>query len=242
MVNEGSWKSNHKTLILPNFRVNFLIPQKPVLIKNGLCDWPAFDSWKDLNYLQKIAGYRTVPIELGTKYDDENWSQGLFRFAEFLKLYFTENSNNSETAYLAQHDLFDQIPRLKEDIKIPEYCAISSEVAIKSWFGPKNTISSMHTDPKQNLLSQVFGEKLVILAAPKDSPNLYPHEGILDNTSQIDPTSLDLENFPLSKNVKFHKIHLKAADMLFIPKLWWHYVKSLSISASVSFWFDIPED
>lgn len=137
--------------------MNYLLKQKPLLIKNGITHWSAYKNWKDLNYFYKIAGHRTIPIELGKKYDDENWSQGLFKFGEFLKLHMKNENSTNETAYLAQHDLFDQIPRLKEDIKIPEYCAISEkEPAIKAWIGPKNTISSMHTDPKDNLLCQVF--------------------------------------------------------------------------------------
>ena len=30
------------------------------------------------------------------------------------------------TAYLAQHRLFDQVPRLREDIQLPDYCALST--------------------------------------------------------------------------------------------------------------------
>lgn len=229
-------------LSLESFWTNYLFPQKPLVIKNGVNHWPAFQKWKDMDYLTNLAGFRTVPIELGSKYDSENWSQGLFKFEEFLRLYFVEPHEDREVAYLAQHDLFDQIPRLKRDIKVPEFCAISeSEPVIKAWIGPKNTISSMHTDPKQNLLCQVFGEKLLILAAPEYSTNLYPHDGILNNTSKIDPTNLNFEEFPLSRKVKFFRVHLKAGDILFIPKLWWHYVQSLTPSASVSFWFEFDD-
>jgi [protein]-arginine 3-hydroxylase / protease len=112
---------------------------------------------------------------------------------------------------------------------------------VKSWIGPANTISTMHTDNQHNLLCQVKGSKLVILAAPDEAPNLYPYEGMLNNTCQIDPESLDLALFPLSKNVKFYKIVLNAGEILYLPKLWFHYVRSLTPSISLSFWFDIEE-
>lgn len=194
--------------------------------------------WKDMNYFMTIAGYRTVPIELGKKYDSDDWSQGMFRLGEFLKNFMSDNCANTQSAYLAQHDLFDQIPCLRNDFCVPDYCAISStDPVVKSWIGPGNTISTMHTDDKHNLLCQVMGEKLVILASPDDSNHLYPYEGLLNNTSQVDPENPNYDEFPLSKNVKFYKIILKAGETLYIPKLWHHYVRSLTPSISISFWF-----
>lgn len=198
--------------------------------------------WNDLNYFMNVAGYRTVPIELGKKYDSDDWSQGMFRLGEFLKKFLSAESNNSQTAYLAQHDLFDQIPQLREDFTVPDYCAISSkDPIVKSWIGPKNTISTMHTDNKHNLLCQVMGEKLIILASPNDSNNLYSYEGLLNNTSQVDPENLNFTEFPLCKKVKFFKLILKAGEILYLPKMWFHYVRSLSPSISISFWFDNDE-
>lgn len=185
------------------------------------------------------AGYRTVPIELGKKYDHDDWSQGTFLFGEFLKEFMTDSSKVTQSGYLAQHDLFDQIPKLRRDIIVPDFCAISSnDPVIKSWIGPKNTISTMHTDDKHNILCQVMGEKLVILASPEEAENLYSYDGLLKNTSQVDPENLDVNEFPLSAKVNFLKVILRPSEILYIPKLWFHYVRSLSTSISVSFWFD----
>jgi [protein]-arginine 3-hydroxylase / protease len=223
-----------------NFWTKYFYLHRPAKLQNCINHWPAMTRWSDLNYFMGVAGYRTVPIELGKKYDSDDWSQGMFRFGEFLKEFMSIESSGKVSGYLAQHDLFDQVPQLRKDISIPDFCAIgTSEMVIKSWIGPANTISTMHTDDKHNLLCQVMGEKLVILAAPSDSVNLYTYEGILNNTCQVDPENLDFEEFPLARSVKFQKVILKAGEMLFIPKLWFHYVRSLSPSISVSFWFDV---
>lgn len=79
-----------------------------------------------------------------------------------------------ETAYLAQHELFDQIPPLRRDIMTPDYCALlladeeddggAESVATNAWFGPGGTVSPLHNDPFHNLLAQVVGSKRVSVA------------------------------------------------------------------------------
>lgn len=226
---------------IEHFWTKYFHLHRPVKLTNCINHWPATTKWKDLNYFMEIGAFRTVPIELGRTYDDDDWGQNLFQFGDFIKEFMAGDEKNVK-AYLAQHDLFDQIPLLKKDFLIPDYCAISShDPVIKSWIGPKGTISTMHTDDKSNLLAQVMGEKLIILASPSDSDNLYPYEGMLNNTTQVDAENLDFEKFPLVKNVKFYRVVLKEGEMLYIPRLWWHYVRSLTPSISVSFWFNENE-
>ena len=37
-----------------------------------------------LEYLKRIAGPRTVPVELGSRYTDSNWTQKLMTLSEFI--------------------------------------------------------------------------------------------------------------------------------------------------------------
>jgi lysine-specific demethylase 8 len=47
----------------------------------------------------------------------------------------------------------------------------------------------------------------------------------------------DLEKFPKFAEAPYLECLLKPGDMLYIPPKHWHYVRSLSVSFSVSFWW-----
>lgn len=238
---------------LQQFKENYFDRSKPLILTECMSQWPALLKWIQPNYLLNICRNRTVPIEIGKNYTNENWSQDLVKFEEFFRRQITGDGggtsfseSSQQVEYLAQHNLFEQIPELRNDIITPEYCCITNhegdeenDIDIKAWLGPEGTISPMHIDKKHNLLCQVFGSKRIMLAAPKDSVNLYPFDGeMLNNTSQIDAEHLDFDRFPLVRNVRFYSFTLHKGEMLYIPPKWWHYVRSLSKSFSVSFWWE----
>ncbi|EEZ99556.1 Lysine-specific demethylase 8-like Protein [Tribolium castaneum] len=232
---------NIDTIVCPSletFNNKYFVSQKPVKLQDCVTHWPALSKWPDITYLLKTAGDRTVPVEIGSHYADENWGQKLMTLKEFITNYFYKSE---DLGYLAQHNLFDQIPELRNDIYIPEYCCLGqddNEPEINAWFGPAKTISPLHHDPKNNFLVQVFGTKQLILYSPDDTFCLYPHEStLLSNTAQVDPFNPDLDKYPNFRNAKAVKCILEAGEMLYIPPKWWHHVTALEKSFSVSFWW-----
>ncbi|KAI8587586.1 hypothetical protein BDZ88DRAFT_425010 [Geranomyces variabilis] len=233
---------------------------QPLLMKGAIADWPACSTrpWADLSYLRTAIGaHRTVPIEIGAKYTDTQWSQKLVTVADFLDAYIAApdgdmgGTSSRPVAYLAQHDLFSQIPRLKDDILIPDYCYVSvgeedddddtsdKDVAVNAWFGPRGTVSPLHHDPHNNMFAQIVGSKYIRLYAPEHSAAVYPNEegSMMSNTSRVDVESPDLLTFPDFAAAPYFECVVEPGDLLFIPKGWWHYVRSLSLSFSVSFWY-----
>jgi hypothetical protein len=195
-----------------------------------------------------------------------------------------ESEKARPTGYLAQHDLFAQIPSLRADISIPDYCysepapsphptnikpvAKLEEPLLNAWFGPAGTISPLHTDPYHNILAQVVGYKYVRLYAPEETQCLHPRSvdenGVdMSNTSQVDldeamvlypeisawsPTENEEalsewrkefeHEFPGFKDGKYIEGILAPGECLYLPVGWWHYIRSLTPSFSVSFWFN----
>jgi lysine-specific demethylase 8 len=260
---------------------NDALGPEPIIITGILESWPARGerSWSKPDYLlsKTIGGRRLVPIETGRSYVDDGWGQKITTFKEFLDEYVLLNGDSSTlaTGYLAQHDLFAQIPALRHDIAIPDYCYTSpppfhdssplakkhsempllDDPLLNAWFGPAGTISPLHTDPYHNILAQVVGRKYVRLYAPPESEKLYARgveDGGVDmsNTSAIDVgvlagwdgTEDDQKaahiQCPLFKEAEFVDCILEEGECLYIPVGWWHYVRSVSVSFSVSFWFN----
>ena len=225
---------------LEHFKSVYMDNCLPVLIDGAMDYWPSMcDRRWSLDYIKNVAGCRTVPIELGSRYTDEAWSQSLMTVRDFISKYIEEP--HSEIGYLAQHQLFDQIPELQQDISIPTYCCLGEkdDVDINAWFGPCGTVSPLHNDPKHNLLSQIVGEKYIRLYSDAHQEKLYPHKSrMLANTSEVDVEDPDLDHFPLFKEVPVLECLLRPGQMLYIPPKYWHYVRSLSVSFSVSFWWE----
>ncbi|KAI0813971.1 hypothetical protein GGR55DRAFT_633376 [Xylaria sp. FL0064] len=183
------------------------------------------------------------------------------------------------TAYLAQHQLFTQLPALRNDILIPDYCYTTppphptdarlnqpelDEPLLNAWFGPPGTISPLHNDPYHNVLAQVVGRKYVRLYSPLETARLAARgkeNGVeMGNTSMLDVGVLEgwddapsddeddeegSDNAVGSKGdmdafraVPFVDCILEPGDALYIPIGWWHYVRGLSVSFSVSFWWN----
>nr|SVE75826.1 EOG090X0844 [Daphnia hispanica] len=211
-----------------------IMGKKPVVITGAMDFWPAMgDSRWSVNYLRKVAGYRTVPIEIGSKYTDDAWSQSLATINQFIDDYIL--TPNATSGYLAQYQLFQQIPQLKKDILVPDYCYLGTcdDIQVNAWFGPRGTISPLHYDPDHNFLSQVVGSKYIRLYSEEVTSSLYPHEhDLLFNTSQVDVENPDFEKFPLFFSAPYIETILEPGSMLYLPPRMWHYVRSLSTSFS----------
>ena len=183
---------------------------QPVLVVGAIDHWPALQKWFDVDSArtalsdyfleQTLGGRRLVPVEIGGAYTDEDWSQRLMTVDDFGRAYMAGPRRDGETGYLAQHDIFGRVPALRADIALPDYCycalppttAGGDKVDINVWIGPANTVSSLHHDPKHNLLCQVAGTKYVRMFPPHATPLLYPRgrdpaTGVdMANTSRVD--------------------------------------------------------
>ncbi|CAI0412752.1 unnamed protein product [Linum tenue] len=192
----GKLVAKRSGLSLEGFLRDHFLAGSPVIISDGMAHWPASRKWNDVDYLRRVAGDRTVPVE---------------------------------------------ITQLRNDICIPDYCcAGGGELrSLNAWFGPAGTVTPLHHDPHHNILAQVVGKKYIRLYSASLSDELYPHkETMLYNSSQVDLDNIDEKQFPKLHDLEFLDCILEEGEMLYIPPKWWHYVRSLTTSLSVSFWWN----
>ncbi|VDL83910.1 unnamed protein product [Nippostrongylus brasiliensis] len=64
------------------FADRFLNKKKPVIVRGLNKHWPALKKWS-FEYLHSILCYRVVPVELGSSYTENEWSQKLMTGSEF---------------------------------------------------------------------------------------------------------------------------------------------------------------
>jgi lysine-specific demethylase 8 len=216
----------------------FEVLSQPGVFRNAVRHWPAISnrSWNNLEYLNRLGGHRLVPVEIGSSYTQKNWTQKIIPFNEFL----SSLTDSKSIVYLAQFNLLDHVKELECDISVPDYCYAkqSEEPIINIWMGPRGTVSPCHHDPYDNIFAQIVGYKYIRLFSPDSNLYPYPADQMLSNTSQIDvENEKDLEKYPDFPIHGYQDIILGPGDLLYIPKGWWHYVRSLSVSFSASFWF-----
>ena len=228
------------------------INQSNVCAVRGLASaWKAVKKWRGMDALAREFGHRLVPIEIGSMGTRSGMKESLVTFRSFVSTFLSpsatrefwslENAiaDTNNIAYLAQHPLLDQIIALKADIDTRP-CGIQP-TNINVWIGTGGTRTPLHFDSYDNLLVQIVGAKYVRLYDKNSSRQLYVSKncsyGAQGNMSDVDCERENYEKHPLAKDCDYKEIVLLPGDCLFIPSHHWHYVRSLSTSISINYWF-----
>mmetsp|Transcript_3836 Transcript_3836/g.9847 ORF Transcript_3836/g.9847 Transcript_3836/m.9847 type:complete len:435 (-) Transcript_3836:264-1568(-) len=223
--------------------------EMPVIITGAMKCWSAMEKWPDLSWWKSKFGHRNIPLEVGL-HGDPDWREEVTTIGSFIERHLRPSNLNDvggfSVAYLAQHTLLDQFCDLQLDVEPPELCGECSPdgvAMVNVWMGTSGTKTPLHFDSYDNFLCQVAGYKYVRLYAQRESRRLYVDKESSSSTckqhniSKVDPENPDFELYPLFNDAEYLDAVLGPGDMLFIPSKCWHYVRSLSTSISVNFWF-----
>jgi ribosomal protein L16 Arg81 hydroxylase len=102
--------------------------------------------------------------------------------------------------------------------------------AVSLWLGPAGTVTPLHHDTTNIVFHQVFGRKRFLLISPFETALLKHARGVYCDLDPERPRKhAELAGVPILEVV------LEPGDALFIPVGWWHHVRALDPSISISF-------
>ncbi|WP_394836376.1 cupin-like domain-containing protein [Pendulispora rubella] len=219
-------------------------PNLPVVMTDALTDWPALGKWT-LPWFEQQHGNQPVTVDVsvaGESYFDRlHRGENLSRETTLGELIREIRNEPACQYYLAESAFLDSVPELFADIPTPRYHPPGRALTRRFWLGPANTVSGFHQDsagqlaPTCILFAQIYGRKRVVLASPDQSHLMYPARASrVAASSLVDLDALDDERFPLFREARLEETIVGPGDMLFIPERYWHYLRSLEPSISLS--------
>ncbi|KIJ70557.1 hypothetical protein HYDPIDRAFT_78159 [Hydnomerulius pinastri MD-312] len=132
--------------------------------------------------------------------------------------------------------------------------------AVNLWIGGSDSVTSIHSDPYENIYTVVRGTKHFTLLPPTEGWCLqversYPHATysrtdahselkLLPSPPETPPvrwSSISDPHLPNTLPPEAHPMHitLNAGETLYLPVGWWHFVRQLGdVTIALNWWYD----
>lgn len=155
--------------------------------------------------------------------------------------------------YIAQAQIADLPEELRKDLPTPGLVSEAGKGDVYDanvWIGTPPTFTPLHKDPNPNLFLQLSSSKKVRLIEPRkghaifaavqrkigaSSSAAFRGEEMMQGRERV-----ELKNAVWNAaNKDGYEVTVEPGDALFIPKGWWHSIKSagIGLNASVNWWF-----
>jgi hypothetical protein len=221
------------------FRDEYYSANRPVILRRLLSDWPAMSLWTP-GYLKRMAGQAVVEIMMGREASSEHEGHREGRrskvtFADYVDKVFSDRITNDY--YMVANNRFLDQPgsaALLQDCPgtLPYLSAEPSDGQRFLWFGPAGTVTRLHHDTSNILLAQIRGRKRYHIVPASQWDCVYNRVGVF---SDVDAERPDLRRFPKFHDATVINEVIEPGEVLFMPVGWWHQVRALDVSITVTF-------
>jgi lysine-specific demethylase 8 len=221
-----------------DFERRYVRTSTPVILTGMTGEWPAQRLWS-LDYFAERFGSRLVTAGITRDgilqvSDDQGVHQVEIEFGRYLA-----SLRGGRSDYYVLSPVDERLPELLDDVIEPEPCRRARWHTVRLWLSGLDTCSPLHRDWPENLYAQVFGRKHFLMIHRNETRRVYrrPFWSGAPNFSRLNAENTDYERFPLFRDVPRMEFEVNAGELLYIPRMWWHQVRSLEVSASINFWF-----
>lgn len=224
----------------PGTLLDAIRARRPVLVQGLTSKWEAsgwtFDSLRALAAERTVTALIDLPERGGVLEGGQESYERQMPFGAFLD----RAEQPGPPCYLGYTRPTELIPGYDRAFDFGPLTPPAPEPTdTRLWIGSAGTCSGLHSDLKDNVFAQIQGHKRVFLVPFRQTHLVYP---FLDNivNSQVDPEHPRPERFPRFARADVLSCVVGSGDVLFIPRGWWHYLRSESPSISINHWFGAP--
>jgi hypothetical protein len=223
------------------FKAKYFDKQKPLIIKNLSCNWPAMQKWK-WDYFKEKIGDVEVGIYNNTKsdpYTPVNKADMYTSFGQYINM--LQQGDTEWRIFL--FNLFNYAPELVNDFKWPDHLLKNFVKRVPMLFvGGKGSITHMHFDMDLSdiLHTQFAGSKRILLFPYEEQYKLYrkPFEVMTEvdfsNYWDKEKCKIDYRKFPALKQARGYELVLGHGETLFMPGGFWHHMEYMDNGFALS--------
>ncbi|HYH99656.1 cupin-like domain-containing protein [Hyalangium sp.] len=222
------------------FFEQYYFRHRPVVMEGLLSDWPASNHWSPESFAERFGDVEVELMAGRETITDPDFHGDLLvrtlRMREFVARLRAARQTNDFYLVARNHLLQNPaLSALRDEIRAPAGFVIPDLREPDSthlWFGPAGTLSNLHHDEINVLFCQVYGRKRFWLIPSFEIQRLYNDRGFY---SAVDILSSQPERYPDFQRANVASVIVGPGDALLIPVGWWHAVRSLEVSISVTF-------
>ncbi|HEV7158750.1 MAG TPA: cupin-like domain-containing protein, partial [Caulobacteraceae bacterium] len=213
---------------------------RPVILTGEMDDWPALKLWSP-DYLKAKIGAAVIQFQgertSNARFEmDKDAHRREAPFTDFIDRIQTPGAGN-ETYLTAYNSATNEkaLASLSADVGPLDKFLDPAGAPGMPWIGPAGTLTSLHHDLTNNLIAQVVGRKRVKLLPAAEAGKLYNHRHVFSEVPDLDAADLDLARYPLLRRARIYDVVLAPGEILFVPVAWWHQVRALDFSVTLTF-------
>lgn len=217
-----------------DFMRDYVAKRKPVIITDLSKDWNATKSW-DLDYMSKMVGDVTVPLYDSTPTKGTDSTQkpaAVMKMSEYMEIL----KKGPSDLRIFFFNILQKCPVLLNDFEYPDIGLKFFKKLPTLFFGGAGSKVPMHYDMdlSHNLHFNFHGTKDITLFGPDQTKYLYKQPYSIVALEAIEMDHPDFDQFPALRHAKGSHTVLAHGEALFIPSEYWHFIRYVTPSLSIT--------